>query len=207
MIMASGASGSIPSANRGEMMSNVLLAQNWWMLALRGLFSIVFALVILLQPGVALLSFVIFFAAYMLIDGVLGILSGVRAAAHHRRWGLLVLEGIFDILVGIIAFAWPGLTVVFFVTLLAVWSLMTGALMVFAAFKLQPAFGRGWLIFSGLVSVLFGIALIVAPLIGAVVLTWWLGVYALIFGVALLILSFKLRGRKNEVGETPARRI
>jgi uncharacterized membrane protein HdeD (DUF308 family) len=207
MIMASGASGSIPSANRGEMMSNVLLAQNWWMLALRGLFSIVFALVILLQPGVALLSFVIFFAAYMLIDGVLGILSGVRAAAHHRRWGLLVLEGIVDILVGIIAFAWPGLTVVFFVTLLAVWSLMTGALMVFAAFKLQPAFGRGWLIFSGLVSVLFGIALIVAPLIGAVVLTWWLGVYALIFGVALLILSFKLRGRKNEVGETPARRI
>src|SRR4051794_6694468 len=106
MIMASGASGSIPSANRGEMMSNVLLAQNWWMLALRGLFSIVFALVILLQPGVALLSFVIFFAAYMLIDGVLGILSGVRAAAHHRRWGLLVLEGIVDILVGIIAFAW-----------------------------------------------------------------------------------------------------
>ena len=85
-----------------------------------------------------------------------------------------------------------------FVLLLAAWSLITGILMIVAAFKLDPAYGRGWLIFGGIVSVLFGIALVIAPLIGAVVLTWWLGVYAIVFGVSLLVLGFKLRGRKDE---------
>ncbi|MDF2972243.1 MAG: HdeD family acid-resistance protein, partial [Microvirga sp.] len=67
-----------------------------------------------------------------------------------------------------------------------------------AAFKLNPEYGRGWLIFSGIVSVLFGIALLIAPLVGAVVLTWWLGAYALVFGIGLLVLAFKLRRWKDD---------
>src|SRR5690606_21385332 len=99
-------------------------------------------------------------------------------------------------------FLWPGLTVLFFVALIGVWSLVTGILMVAAAFKLNPEYGRGWLIFSGVVSVLFGIALLIAPMIGAVVLTWWIGAYALVFGIALLVLGFKLKSRKSEGAST-----
>ena len=36
-----------------------------------------------------------------------------------------------------------------------------------------------------------------APIAGAVVMTWWLGAYALLFGIMLLILGFRLRGRKE----------
>lgn len=185
---------------------STLLARNWWAMALRGVFAVVFALIAFFWPGATILSFVLFFSAYMLVDGVVGIVSGIRAASRNERWGLLILEGILNILVGAIAFLMPGLTVVFFITLLAVWSLITGILMIVAAFKLDPAFGRGWLIFSGVVSVLFGVALLVAPLIGAVVLTWWLGAYALIFGIALIVLAFKLRSRKDDsAGGTPLR--
>jgi uncharacterized membrane protein HdeD (DUF308 family) len=143
-----------------------LLAQNWWALALRGVFAIIFALIAFFSPGATLLSLVWVFAAYMLVDGVFGIVSGIRAASNNQRWGLLILEGILNILVGVIAFLMPGLTVLFFVTLMAVWSLITGVLMIVAAFKLNPTYGRGWLIFSGIVSVLFGIALLLAPLVG-----------------------------------------
>jgi len=202
--MVSGTSNSYDSFDRVEAMS-ALLAQNWWAVALRGVFAIIFALIAFFWPGATLLSFVLFFSAYMLVDGVFGIVAGVRAASNHQRWGLLVLEGILNILVGIIAFIMPGLTLVFFVTLMAVWSLITGILMIVAAFKLNPAYGRGWLIFSGIVSVLFGIALLVAPLIGAVVLTWWLGAYAMAFGIALLVLAFKLRGRKDPTTGTAPR--
>ena len=99
----------------------------------------------------------------------------------------------------VIAFAWPGVTVVFFVTLMGVWSLVTGVLEIVAAFKLNATHGRGWLIFSGVVSVLFGLALLVGPLVGAVVLTWWLGAYAMVFGITLLVLGFKLKSRKDSV--------
>ncbi|HST93964.1 MAG TPA: HdeD family acid-resistance protein [Microvirga sp.] len=197
--MASGTSGSSDLFDRTHAMSS-LLAQNWWAVALRGVFAVIFALIALFSPGATILSLVLFFSAYMLVDGVFGIVSGIRAASNNQRWGLLVLEGILNILVGVIAFVMPGLTVLFFVTLMAVWSLITGILMVVAAFKLNPDFGRGWLIFSGVVSVLFGIALLVAPLVGAVVLTWWLGAYALIFGIGLLVLAFKLKGRKDNAG-------
>jgi uncharacterized membrane protein HdeD (DUF308 family) len=183
---------------RAESMS-ALLARNWWAVALHGVFAIIFALIAFFWPDATIVSFVLFFSAYMLVDGVFGIVSGIRAASRHERWGLLILEGVLNILVGIIAFLMPTLTVVFFVTLLAVWSLITGILMIVAAFKLDPAFGRGWLIFSGLISALFGVALLIAPLIGAVVLTWWLGAYALVFGIALVILAFKLRSRKDDV--------
>jgi uncharacterized membrane protein HdeD (DUF308 family) len=194
--MASGTSGSSELFDRTHAMSS-LLAQNWWAVALRGVFAIVFALIALLSPGATILSLVLFFSAYMLVDGVFGIVSGIRAASNRQRWGLLILEGVLNILVGIIAFIMPGLTVLFFVTLVAVWSLITGVLMIVAAFKLNPEYGRGWLIFSGIVSVLFGIALLIAPLVGAVVLTWWLGAYALVFGIGLLVLAFKLKGRRD----------
>jgi uncharacterized membrane protein HdeD (DUF308 family) len=177
---------------------SALLARNWWAVALRGVFAILFGLIALFMTGPTILSLVLLFSAYMLVDGIFAIVAAVRAARRSERWGLLVLEGIADIATGVIAFAWPGLTVLAFLLLMAAWSLVTGILMVVAAFKLDRAYGRGWLIFSGIVSVLFGIALAIAPILGAVVLTWWLGAYAIVFGAGLLVLAFKLRGRKDE---------
>ena len=195
--MATGTS-SDAFPDRAHAMSTVL-AQNWWAVALRGVFAILFGLVALLLPGATILSLIWFFAAYMLVDGVITIVSAVKAAKNHERWGLLVLEGVVNIAVGLIAFAWPGVTVVFFVTLMGFWSLVTGVLEIVAAFKLNATHGRGWLIFSGVVSILFGLALLVGPLVGAVVLTWWLGAYAMVFGITLLVLGFKLKSRKDSV--------
>ncbi|WP_230534427.1 HdeD family acid-resistance protein [Microvirga roseola] len=203
--MATGSSNLDGPFDRTDTLS-ALLAQNWWAVALRGVFAIIFALIAFFWPGATLLTFVLFFAAYMLVDGAFGIVSGIRAASNGERWGLLVLEGVLSIIVGFLAFFMPGLTLLFFVTLIAVWALITGVLMIVAAFKLHPAFGRGWLIFSGAVSVLFGIALLIAPMVGAVVLTWWLGAYALVFGIGLLILAFKLKGRRNDAYGTTATR-
>jgi uncharacterized membrane protein HdeD (DUF308 family) len=180
-----------------EAMSRVL-AQNWWVVALRGIFGVLFGVIAFLYPGATILSLVLVYAAYMLVDGCLAIASAVRAARRNERWGLLVLEGLVDIVAGVLAFAWPGITVLVFVTLVAAWSIVSGALMLAAAFRLRPQYGRWWLALGGLVSIIFGILLILAPLAGAVVLTWWLGAYALVFGIALLVLAFQLRARRNE---------
>jgi uncharacterized membrane protein HdeD (DUF308 family) len=110
---------------------------------------------------------------------------------------LLTLEGIVNIATGIIAFLWPGIALLAFVLLVAAWALVSGALMIGAAFRLSTAHGRWWLLLGGVASVLYGLLLVIAPLIGALVLTWWLGAYALVFGVALLVLAFKLRARRT----------
>jgi uncharacterized membrane protein HdeD (DUF308 family) len=176
------------------------LVRNWWLFTLRGIFGIIFGCLALIFPGPTMLSLVILFAAYMLVDGVAGIISAVRAIRRNDRWGLLLFEGLLNIAVGIVAFLWPGITVIAFVLLVAAWAIVTGALMTVAGFRLNIDHGRWWLILGGLASLVYGALLIATPLIGALVLTWWMGAYALVFGVALVVFSFKLRSRQHGMG-------
>jgi uncharacterized membrane protein HdeD (DUF308 family) len=199
--MAAGVTDPLPdgSLSLGPGGLGTVLAYNWWAIAIRGVLGVLFGVIALVLPGATMLSLVLLFAAYMLVDGIFAIIAAVRAASRSERWGLLTLEGIVDILTGVIAFMWPGLTVVAFVLLIAAWALISGALMLAAAFRLNADSGRWWLALGGAASLIYGILLVVAPLVGAVVLTWWIGAYAIVFGVSLLILAFKLRARRDRL--------
>lgn len=177
---------------------SALLAQNWWAIALRGVFAILFGIIALLLPGVTLASLVLLFAAYMLVDGVLAIVAGIRAARRNERWGLLVLEGIADLIAAGIAFVWPLITIVAFVVLMGAWAIVSGAVLLGAAFRLDLPRGRWLMGLGGAVSMVWGLLLLFWPIAGAVVLTWWMGAYALVFGGSLLALALQLRSRRQQ---------
>jgi uncharacterized membrane protein HdeD (DUF308 family) len=181
----------------------MILAQSWWAVAIRGLVAIAFGVIALGWPGVTLLSLLLFIAAYLVVDGIFSIISAVRAP---ERWITLVLQGLASLAAGIIAFAWPGITVAAFILLLAAWSVVSGVLTFASAFRLTREHGRVWLALGGLAQLAFGILLVAAPAVGAVVLTWWIGIYAIIFGVILLVLAFRLRSRRDNstYGAVPA---
>ena len=202
--MATGTMFNSPSDARTSPPAQTLV-QNWWLFLLRGILGIIFGLIALIFPGPTMLSLVLLFSAYMLVDGGFGIISAVRAIRRKEdRWGLLIFEGILNIAVGILAFLLPGLTVIAFVWLVAAWAIVSGGLMTAAGFRLNIEHGRWWLVLGGLLSVAYGALLIITPLIGAVVLTWWLGAYAIAFGVALVVFAFKLRSRQDELASPTA---
>lgn len=189
---------AIPSADARLHRQDVLsaaLARNWRVVALRGAVAILFGLLTLLMPLESLATLVYLFAAYLLVDGGFGIAAAVKAARKHERWGLLVVEGVVDILAAAAALASPGLAILVFVYLVAAWSIVSGGLMAVAAFRLHLDHGRWLLATAGLVSILFGILLAASPVGGAIVLTVWLGAYGLVFGVMLVALAIRLRGR------------
>jgi uncharacterized membrane protein HdeD (DUF308 family) len=192
------ASQTFASENSPLDAANTALAAKWWAVAIRGVVSIVVGIIAFVLPAAAMLALVLVFAAYMLVDGVFAIVAAFRAAQQRGRWGLLVLEGLADIAAGAIAVLWPGITVVAFVLLVAAWAIVSGGLMLAGAFRLRIDHGRWWLILGGIASIIYGVLLIIAPLVGALVLTWWFGAYALVFGIALLILSFRLKARHDE---------
>lgn len=199
-MAASTASGKLsPAATKArcDAMSEVL-AESWWAVGLRGILGILFGLICLLTPGLAVEVFVILFAAYMLVDGVFAIAAGIKAARNGERWGLLILEGIVDLAAGLVAVLWPAITLVALIWLIAIWAIVTGALMLAGAFSLNLDHGRWWLALGGIASVIFGILLVIEPLIGAVVLTLWIGSYAIVFGIFLLILAFQLHSKQEE---------
>lgn len=174
------------------------LARNWWAMALRGAAAVIFGLIALFMPGVTMISLVLVFAAYMFVDGVAMIVLAVRAAKHHHRaWQMIAASGVASLVAGILAAGWPGITMLVFVMLIAAAQLISGAIMLRSAYLLEHDHGRWWLAIGGVLAILFGVMLIAAPLIGALVLTWWLGAYALAIGIVMLVLSFKLRAKRD----------
>lgn len=185
-----------------ESAKNAVLADNWWVVALRGVLAILFGIVAFVAPVATMLALVLFFAAYCLVDGILGVVLAVRGARKGERWGWFLLNGLLGIAIGVMAALWPGITVLAFVFLIAAWALLSGGLMLGAAISLKVSHGRWLLVFGAIVSLLYGLLLFASPLIGALVLTWWVGAQALVFGVILIVLAFRLREHRGEHAPT-----
>jgi uncharacterized membrane protein HdeD (DUF308 family) len=192
---AQSGAGSLPGGPDRDAM-NAILVEHWWTIMLRGAIGVLFGLIALTAPGAVLLSLALLFGIYLLADGVLGLIGTVRAVRVHGHWAALLAEAVLNILMGLIALFIPGAAVLAFVLLVAVWALISGGLMLSAALRLHASHGRWWLALGGIASLIWGVMLVAAPMVGAVVLAWWIGAYAIVFGVALLACGWRLRGQR-----------
>ena len=172
-----------------------VLARYWWVQAVRGAAAILFGLLALVWPEITLTALVLLFGAYALVDGVMALgtaIFGGRGAEGRRPW--LVLEGIVGVAAGLVTLFWPGITTLVLLWWIAAWALVTGVLEIIAAVRLRREIQGEWLLaLGGVLSVLFGILLAVRPSEGAVAVAWLIGIYAIVFGIALLALAFELR--------------
>jgi uncharacterized membrane protein HdeD (DUF308 family) len=178
------------------------LARHWWVVGLRGLAAIIFGIVAIVWPGMTLAVLVLLFGAYALVDGILDIFAAFRGGASHRI--LLLIEGIVGVLAGLAAFFWPALTALVLLYIIAFWAIITGVLEIVEAIRLRRAISNEWaLIIGGVLSVLFGIVLLAAPGTGALAVVFVIGVYAIIFGIALLGLAWRLRAHSHGATNAP----
>ena len=173
------------------------LAGTWWTLLLRGIAALLFGLAALFWPSLTLFLLIFFFGFYMLIDGVLAIVAGIRGSQEGRRW-LVLAEGVLGVLMGFAVLFWPGKTAVALLFLISAWAIFTGLLKVIMALVYRREVENEWLMaLSGVLSVLLGVLLAVQPGVGLLSLLWLIGIYAFIFGVALIVLGFMARGQSR----------
>jgi uncharacterized membrane protein HdeD (DUF308 family) len=170
-----------------------ILIGNWWALALRGVLAIVFAILAFVWPGMTAIVLVTLFGAYALVDGVVALIAGLRSSRRHGRSGALLFEGILNIAIAVICFVWPLSALVALIYLIAIWAIISGIALIAAGLALNRLAGEWLLAVSGLVSIALGVVLFIIPEAGIVALSWWLGFYALLFGVALLVTAFRIR--------------
>jgi uncharacterized membrane protein HdeD (DUF308 family) len=180
----------------------VVYSGSWWAMLLRGVAAILFGLLAFVWPGITLTAVVFLFGAYALIDGVIAIAAGLKSYGELSRWWVLLLEGILSVVAGALAFILPGVTALVLVLLIAAWAIVTGVFEIVAAVQLRKHIKGEWLLgLAGAASILFGIALLINPSIGALTLVWLIGIYAIVFGVLLIGLGFRLKS----VGHTGGR--
>jgi uncharacterized membrane protein HdeD (DUF308 family) len=169
------------------------LAKNWWMLLLRGIAAIIFGVLALAWPGITLLTLIQVYGAFALVDGVLAIIAAITGGAPAPRWWLAVV-GLLGIATGLLMFIMPGLTALVLLYFIAGWAIATGVFQVIGAINLRKEIDNEWyLILGGIVSVLFGVGVMMAPGAGALALLWVIGIYAVFMGVIFIALAFRLK--------------
>jgi uncharacterized membrane protein HdeD (DUF308 family) len=171
------------------------LARNWWVVALRGVVAILFGVLTILNPAIRLAALILLFGAYALADGVFSVIAAITRRANEPRWVALLVSGILGVLIGVATFLMPGVTALVLLYIIAAWAVVRGIFEIMAAIQLRKVIeGEFWLILAGVMSVAFGVLMFLYPSAGALAVLLWIGVFAMVFGVVLLALAFRLRG-------------
>jgi uncharacterized membrane protein HdeD (DUF308 family) len=174
------------------------LADNWWLLLLRGLVAIAFGIVAFFWPGITLTALVYVWGVYALVDGVVAIWAAFNAPgdAGPRWW--LGLSGVVSIVAGLVAFFYTGITALVLLWLIAAWAIIIGAVLIWGALELRKVLDDSWLIgLTGALSVVFGVILFAQPNVGALALVWTIGWFAIVFGCLFIAMAFRLKQLKR----------
>jgi uncharacterized membrane protein HdeD (DUF308 family) len=170
------------------------LANNWWLVLLRGIAAIVFGVLAFVWPGLTLLTLVLFYGAYALIDGAFALITAFTGGAKPVPSWWLIVVGLAGIAAGLVTFLWPGVTALVLIIFIGAWAIMHGIFEIVGAIKLRKEIdNEWWLILAGAMSVVFGIVVLVAPGAGALGLIWAIGAYSVVFGILLVALALRLR--------------
>jgi uncharacterized membrane protein HdeD (DUF308 family) len=174
------------------------LAANWRVLALRGLVALIFGLVVLFWPGLVLAVLTLLSGLYALVDGGFVLVPAIRSSERGARRWLPLAEGAVGVTAGLLALLWPGMTVSGLLYVITGWALLTGVLKITTAIALRSEVENEWLLAgSGALSVLFG--LLLAALAGSDLpsLAPFIGVFAIVVGLAMIVFAFRNRDRQR----------
>jgi len=171
------------------------LSSHWWLFLIRGILALALGICMPLFPGAAILTLAILFGAYAFVDGIVAIVAAIRLNHADGNWIWLILEGILGIIVGVITFFYPGITALWLIYLFGAWAILTGIFAIVTAFRVRQAIANEILmILFGAISIAAGIFIYFSPIYGAFALVWTISIYALLAGIFLIGLAFRLRG-------------
>jgi uncharacterized membrane protein HdeD (DUF308 family) len=176
------------------------MSEHWWVVLLRGILAILFGVLAFAWPGLTALILVTIWGVYALFDGVFGIIAGIKG-----KWTSLVLLGVLSIAAGLVAILRPGLAAISLLWVLAIWIIVAGSMQIAAAIRLRKEVQGEWMwIASGLLMVVLGLLFFFRPGEGILSVTWLIATLAVVWGVLLVMLSFKLKGLKGRMVPQPA---
>lgn len=176
------------------------LARNWGWIVLRGVVAILFGVIAFVMPGITLIALIAAWGTYAIVDGIFALIAAFRMrGAGMPMWPMLLI-GLLGLGAGIFTFARPGMTALFLLALIAGWAVFTGLLQVVTAIRLRKEISNEWLLaLSGVLSVLFGVAMLARPGAGALAVVWIIGSYAILFGIMLVTVGIRLKGLADRV--------
>jgi uncharacterized membrane protein HdeD (DUF308 family) len=175
-----------------------LLGRYWWVVLIRGLLAILFGVAAFTWPHLTLLTLVLLFGAFALVDGAFAVVAAISSRKQSSDWGLLLLAGLLGIAIGVLTYHNPAITALALVLYIAAWALVRGVVDIVAAIRLRAEIEGEWLMaLGGVASIAFALLVLWAPGAGALAMLWMIGAWAIFFGTVLVVLAFRLRARHH----------
>ena len=172
------------------------IQKKWWLLLLRGILALIFGIIAIASPGIVLVTLLFYFGFIALFSGLFLIIEGIAVKDDDR--GMHILEGILSILFGLLFIAMPGFVTASVMYFIAFWAIIGGIMQIVYAIKLRKEIENEWLgILNGVITLIFGLLVLFNVFAGASVLVMVFGIYAIIAGILLIVLSFKVKGLKK----------
>ncbi len=174
------------------------LKRHWWVPVIRGIAAIVFGIIAFVYPGLTIATLVLFFGAWILIDGIFRIVGAIGHRASDPDWGWQLVIGLLGIVVGLLTFHAPQITALALIIYIAAWALMIGASEIALAVKMRREIKGEWfLILMGLASIVFAVLLLWNPIAGAAAVIWLIAWYAVVLGILAIFFGFRLRSLRT----------
>lgn len=178
---------------------------NWWVWLLRGILLIAFGVFTLASPGVTAVTLALWFSIFLFIDGALMLIHTFRHWKDNDDKWLMLAEGVISIVLGVLLTIRPDVTLLYVALLLGFWFIYSGIVRIALAIQLRKEIeGEGWMIFGGALSVILGVILIARPDIAISSLLGLLAFFAIIAGILLIIVAFKIKKGKKFIHEKVA---
>lgn len=167
-----------------------LVARFWWTNLIRGLLAFLFGVFLLIMPALfSIFLLVICVSVYFLLDGIFALIFFFKHPKTAHRWWIFA-EGVMSILAAVIVFFWPVMSAILLLYFIAFWAIFTGIFeIIYTISQWKTLPGKGWLLVGGIISIIFGFALVISPAAGALALLWVIALYLILFGMALVVFS------------------
>ncbi|NNM59457.1 MAG: HdeD family acid-resistance protein [Legionellales bacterium] len=166
----------------------------WLMPILRGVFAILFGIILFLCPRLSLILMLMIFGAFVMISGIFTIVMAVARRQYDVMWRTYLTDGIVNTVIGLLFFVFPSMTSLIIIYVIAALALVGGSIQIANAIALRELFPAVWLnMIMGLLLVLFGLIVFVHPVAGAIAISYVIGLVAITYGVVAVGFGMQLR--------------
>ncbi len=180
------------------------VSESWWQYLVLGIVSVIFGIVALVWPGKTLATVIVIFGLFALVMGVITSISALARAGSGRPWGGTLATGVLGILAGLFILRWPGVTALVILITIGIWAIATGVIELVGAFAEHDEIAHAWLLaIGGVISVLFGVAMLVWPGAGLTVVVYLVGIFAIVYGLVYCADAFQVRSLPRQVRGQP----
>ena len=178
------------------MYTTAITRDSWWALVLRGIVAVLFGVAAVFWPSLTLVTLVYLFSAYLIVSGVIGVITGVKAGERSSWWVLHVLLGVIELGFGIYLVRHISVSITTFILLVGFVLVIRGLFEIVGAYLEREitATLRTVNSVTGLIALVAGIVILLQPKSSGIRFVWLLGLYALVFGA--LHIAMAAEGKK-----------